>query len=151
MTWVNDHLFVAGGDLIAETWADFQNQTGITVVVSLRAEGPENFGPPLPLAYLWLPADDAEELSLDGWRLGAQFIEAAVTLNRRVLLHCRLGLHRVRPLFAAYLVHTGKSVRAALREVEERPWMKPYRGDPERLEEFARKYYNGLDWTLSIL
>lgn len=145
MTWVTDHLFVSGGDLIAETWADFQNQTGITVVVSLRADGPDTFGPPFPLAYLWLPADDAEELTLDAWRMGAQFIDAAVRMNRRLLLHCRLGLHRVRPLFAAYLIHTGKSVKATLREVEERPWMKPYRGQAARLEEFARQYYGGFE------
>lgn len=139
MTWVSDHVFVAGGDVIPSGWDEFQRQTGISVVVSLRADGPDTFSPPPPLAYLWLPGDDAEGLTLDHWLIGAQFLDAAVKLNRRALLHCRLGLHRTRALFAAYLVYSGKSPKAALREVKQKPWMKPYTVDATRLEELARR------------
>lgn len=144
MTWVSDHVFVAGGDVIPDGWADFQRQTGISVVVSLRAGGPDTFSPPPPLAYLWLPGDDAEGLTLDHWLIGAQFQDAAVQLNRRALVHCRLGLHRTRALYAAYLVFSGKSPKAALREVKQKPWLPHYAGDPTRLEEYHARVQDRL-------
>lgn len=139
MSWVAEGVFAGGGDVIPDTWAEFQGRTGIAVVVSLRAARPDDFSPPPPLAHLWLPGEDAEQLSLDQWLLAAQVVDTAVRAGRRALLHCRLGLHRLRPLFAAYLIYTGQTARAALREVEKKPWLKPYAGDPVRLDEFARR------------
>lgn len=140
---MTERIFAGGGDIIPDSWADFRQQTGVAVVVSLRAEGPDLFCPPAPLAHLWLPGEDGERLSLDQWLLAARTVETAVQAGQRVLLHCRLGLHRLRPLFAAYLIYSGQTAKAALREVEKKPWLKPYTGDPARLEEFARRIRPG--------
>ncbi len=139
VSWVTAQVFAGGGDIIPENWAEFQAQTGVAVVVSLRAGSPDAFSPPPPLAHLWLPADDSEALTEAQWLLAAQTVDTAVRAGQRALLHCRLGMHRLRPLFAAYLIYAGQTPKAALREVEKKPWLKPYTGDPARLAEFARR------------
>jgi hypothetical protein len=52
-----------------------------------------------------------------------------------VLLHAPKGVHRTRPLVAAHLVLQGKTVARVLREMEQRPWLPPYKGDPALLDQ----------------
>src|ERR1700682_1226162 len=92
MTWVTDSIFVAGGDFVREFWADFQNQAGVSAVVTVSAEGPVAYLNPLPWAALWLPVDDEAVYSLDQLALGVSFIEAALMAGRKVLLHGPKGV-----------------------------------------------------------
>jgi hypothetical protein len=135
MPWVTDSIFVAGGDFVREFWADFQNQAGVSAVITVSAEGPVVYMNPLPWAALWLPVDDEAGYSLDQLALGVSFIEAALIAGRKVLLHGPKGVHRTRPLVASHLMSGGKSLARALREVEEKPWLPPYKGDPALLEQ----------------
>jgi hypothetical protein len=137
MTWVTDHIFVAGGEFVVEAWREFQAQTGISAVVTIAAEAPGLFADPPPWAWLWLPLADEGAYTLEHLDLGAAFVERALRAGRRVLLHGPQGMHRARPLFAACLLSGGKSLARVLREVEQRPWLPPYKGDPALLEAFA--------------
>ena len=137
MTWVADSIFVAGGDFVREFWADFQSQAGVSAVITVSAEGPVAYLNPPPWAALWLPVDDEAAYSLDQLALGVSFIEAALAAGRKVLLHGPKGVHRTRPLVAGHLLSGGKSLARALREVEEKPWLPPYQGDPALLEQFS--------------
>ena len=137
MTWATDHIFVAGGDFVVEAWREFQQQAGVSAIVTVSADRPGVFTDPRPWAALWLPVEDEAAYTLEQLQLGVLFIEAALRAQRRVLLHAPLGVHRTRPLVAAHLVSTGKSVARVLREMEQKPWLPPYRGDRGLLEQLA--------------
>ena len=134
MTWATDHIFVAGGDFVTENWREFQSQAGVSAVITVSTEKPGAFVDPLPWAALWLPVDDESAYTLDQLGLGAQFIAAALAAGRKVLLHAPKGVHRTRPLVAAHLVAGGKSVARVVREMEQKPWLPPYKGDVGLLE-----------------
>jgi hypothetical protein len=137
MTWVTDSIFVAGGDFVREFWSDFQSQASVSAVITVSSEGPLAYRDPLPWAALWLPVDDEAEYSLEQLALGVSFIEAALHSGRKVLLHGPKGVHRTRPLVAGHLIAAGKSLARAIREVEDKPWLPPYKGSVEVLEAFA--------------
>ncbi len=137
MTWVTDDIFVAGGDFVREYWSDFQAQAGVTAVVTVSAEGPVAYLNPLPWAVLWLPVDEEAGYSLAQLALGVDFIQAALAGGHKVLLHGPKGVHRTRPLVAGHLLAEGKSLARAVRSVEEKPWLPPYKGDTGVLEQLA--------------
>ncbi|MGH2523345.1 MAG: dual specificity protein phosphatase family protein [Anaerolineales bacterium] len=138
MTWATDHIFVAGGDFVVENWREFQHQAGVSAIITASAEKPGEFVDPLPWAALWLPVDEEDQYTLDQLRLGVQFIEIALAAGRKVLLHAPKGVHRTRPLVAAHLIRRGKSLARVLREMEQRPWLPPYKGAVALLEELAQ-------------
>jgi len=134
MSWVTDHIFAAGGDFVTENWREFQHQSSVSAIITVSTEKPYPFTDPLPWAALWLPVDDERGYTLDQLQLGVQFIQAALTAGRKVLLHAPKGVHRTRPLVAAHLVAGGKSVARVVREMEQKPWLPPYKGDSALLE-----------------
>jgi hypothetical protein len=77
---------------------------------------------------------------VDQLALGVTFIDAALNAGYKVLLHGPHGVHRTRPLVAAHLIARGKSVARAVREVEQKPWLPPYKGRVETLEQFAKEW-----------
>jgi hypothetical protein len=134
MTWVTEAIFVAGGDYVRESWAEFQDQAGVSAVVTVSADGPVAYVNPLPWAALWLPVGDEAGYTVERLALGVDFIEAALGAGRKVLLHGPAGVHRTRPLVAGHLLARGKSLARVLREMEEKPWLPPFRGDVEVLQ-----------------
>jgi hypothetical protein len=137
MTWATDHIFVAGGDFVSDYWADFRSQSGVSAVVTVCPDHPRAYRDPAPWAALWLPVADENSYRLDQLALGVQFIQAAISGGRKVLLHGPKGVHRTRPLVAGHLIYTGKSIQRILRELEQKPWLPPYQGSVSLLEEFA--------------
>jgi hypothetical protein len=134
MTWATDHLFVAGGDYVSEYWTDFQDQSGVRAVVTVAPGPPPAYAEPAPWAALWLPLAEEGDYTLAHLSLGVQFIQAAIDAGHKVLLHGPHGVHRTRPLVAAHLVARGQSVARAIRAVEAKPWLPPYKGDAALLE-----------------
>jgi hypothetical protein len=137
MTWVTEHVFVAGGEFVVEGWREFQSQTDVSAIITIADDGPGVFTDPRPWAWLWLPVADEGAYTLDTLALGVDFIRRALAAGRKVLLHGPRGLHRARPLAAAHLLATGRSLARVLREVERRPWLPPYHGDPDLLRQFV--------------
>lgn len=137
MTWATDSLFVAGGDFVTEHWQEFQAQAGVSAVVLLARTPPTFTLDPWPAALLWLPVEDESDYTLEHLKLGTQFIADLLASKRKVLLHSPAALHHTRPLVAAHLLAQGKSLARVLREVEQRPWLPPYKGAVNLLEQFA--------------
>ncbi len=137
MTWATDHIFVAGGDFVVDSWREFQRQAGVTAVITIDTGKPGEFTDPAPWAALWLPVEDERAYTLEHLQLGVFFIESALTAGRKVLLHAPRGVHRTRPLVAAHLIAQGKSVARVVREMEQKPWLPPYQGNRELLEQMA--------------
>ena len=136
MTWATDWLFVAGGDFVTEHWREFQQQAGVNAVVVLALAPPSFALDPRPAALLWLPVADETHYTLEQLKLGAEFIAAMLAAKRKVLLHSPVALHHTRPLVAAHLLAQGKTLARVLREMEQRPWLPPYKGEVALLESF---------------
>jgi len=137
MTWVDDHVYAAGGSHIPATWDDFAGQTGIRVVLHMRPQAPQPFQGPAPRAWLWMDIADESQADADLRLEAGQFVQEWVAAGERVLLHSSLGRHRVRWAYVAYRICSGQSVQAALRSAEQRPWQAPYHTDRQAWEAFA--------------
>jgi hypothetical protein len=138
LTWVHDQIYIAGGDHIPSTWESFVDQTGIAAVLNLRPGSPSSFHGPIPERFLWMDLVDESQIGIDERWLAASFIGENLKDGLRMLLHSSLRRHRVRWAYVSYLIWTGKSVRASLREVEEKPWLAPYRTDENAWEDFKQ-------------
>lgn len=137
MTWVHDRIFAAGGEHIPKDWASFSDQTGVTAVLHLAPEKACHFEGPPAESFLWLDVVGEEQLDLDTCLLAARFLHESTQSGRSALLHASLGRHKTRWAFVAYRIYTGRSVRVALREAAERPWLSPYLTDKRLWAEFA--------------
>ena len=82
--------------------------------------------------------EDESHIGMEERWLAASFIGENVNLGLLMLLHSSLRRHRVRWAYVSYLIWTGKTVRASLREVEEKPWLAPYRTDEKAWEDFKQ-------------
>jgi hypothetical protein len=139
MTWATDHIFVAGGDFVTDHWREFQQQAGVSAVILVATTAPTWLLNPLPWAMLWLPVNEEAEYTLDHLRLGILFIDHTLAARRKLLFHAPSGVHRTRPLVAAHWLTQGKSLARVLREMEQRPWLPPYKGDVSLLEKFLEE------------
>jgi protein-tyrosine phosphatase len=118
MGWITDNVLLAGGGISPTNWQQVV-ELNISAVVNLRSEHQNVFAEPWPIAYLWLPVADQTEPTVEQLLLGAQFIHANVQANRKVLVHCRMGIHRSATVVRAYLLYTGLSLDDALAKLGE--------------------------------
>jgi hypothetical protein len=116
--WINDDIAVGGGTIEPDMWHSFQAESEITAVVNMRAEQQDWFSNPLPIAYLWLPVIDHTDPALGQLLLGAQFVDTAVRIGHKVLVHCAMGIGRSRTMVAAHMIWTGLSVDEAITRAE---------------------------------
>lgn len=142
VSWVHDRIFAAGGHQIPETWAAFQDQTGIDAVVHLSPGRPMVFAGPAPAAFLWLDVSQEEAADLATRRLAGGFVLDCIKDGRTVLLHSGLSRHRTRWVFVAFLLASGASVARALRQAEERPWLSPYPTDETRWQALSEALHD---------
>lgn len=119
--WVADRVAVGGIAVSPANWKELVEETEISAVINLCSEHQDSFVPPMPTAYLWLPADDHSDPTPEQLLLGAQFIDTAVRNGQTVLVHCKMGIGRSPTLAAAYLILTGLSVDEAIRRIEGSP------------------------------
>jgi hypothetical protein len=138
MAWVHDQIYVAGGEYLPSHWVDFVDQTNVRAVLHLRPGSPAIFKGPPPEGFLWMDVEDEEQAGLQERWLAASFIAAHLEKGVRVLLHSSLRRHRVRWAYVAYMIWNGRSVRASLREVEEKPWLSPYHTERKVWEDFKQ-------------
>lgn len=137
MPWVNEFIFAAGGDMPVEQWREFKMQLGLSAVITIGDDAPGLFVDPRPWAWLWLPVADEASYALEHFELGVGFLRHAAQHQRKVLLHGGRGMHRARPLVAAFLLGQGQTLPEVLRTLEQRPWLPPYKGEVALLERWA--------------
>lgn len=137
MGWVHDRIFAAGGVHIPDSWGTFTDQTKIQSVLHLNPDGPQLFRGPPPRAFLWLPIGDEEQADPAARFLAARFLDERLRSGDSLLMHSTQGRHRTRWAYVAYLIWTGRGVKSALNQAEERPWQAPYRTDREAWWAFA--------------
>ncbi len=137
MTWVHDNIYAAGGTHIPSNWGTFADQTGVTGVLHLAPDHAARFVGSSPELFLWLNIADESQATSSARFLAGRFLTECVTEGRRVLLHSSLGRHRTRWAYVAFLIIAGNSVRAALRQAADLPWLSPYHTDKEAWEAFV--------------
>lgn len=137
MTWVDENIYAAGGMHIPSNWGAFADQTGVTGVLHLAPDRAAKFIGSSPKVFLWLNVADESQAASSERLLAGRFLFECVAEGRRVLLHSSLGRHRTRWAFVAYLLIAGSSVRAALRQAADLPWLSPYHTDTAAWEAFA--------------
>jgi hypothetical protein len=137
LTWVHDNIYAAGGTHIPSNWDAFADQTGVTGILHLAPERAARFSGSSPEVFLWLNIADENQAASSERLVAGRFLFECVAEGRRVLLHSSLGRHRTRWAFVSFLMITGSSVRAALRQAAELPWLSPYRTDTAAWEAFA--------------
>jgi hypothetical protein len=137
LTWVHDNIYAAGGMHIPSNWDAFADQTGVTGILHLAPDHPTRFIGASPELFLWLNIADENQAASNERLLAGRFLFECVAEGRRVLLHSSLGRHRTRWAFVAYLLIAGSTVRAALRQAADLPWLSPYHTDKEAWEAFA--------------
>lgn len=136
LTWVHKQIFAAGGEHIPKNWAAFRDQTGISAILHLSPDQPTIFKGPSPNAYLWMKVDREHQVNPnDRWTAG-MFLQTCVAADQRVLIHSIKGRHRVRWIFVSYLIISGSSVKGAISEVEEKPWLSPYYTEIDSWQKF---------------
>jgi protein-tyrosine phosphatase len=106
MPWITEQVLLAGAGINEHNWKEVLD-LGISAVVNLRTENQDVFGVPPPLAYLWLPTEDHTDPTPEQLFIGAQLIQTLVTNGHRVLVHCKMGIHRSATLVVAYLIYSG--------------------------------------------
>lgn len=129
LTWVHEQIYAGGGDHIPLDWEAFRDQTGISAILHLNPVEPLNFYGLPPRAYLWMNIDQEKEIDQHHrWEAGL-FVQSCVSANLRILIHSGRGLHRVRWIYVAYLIISGSTVKGAMSEAEEKPWLSPFLTD----------------------
>jgi protein-tyrosine phosphatase len=118
LIWITEQIAVSGTTISPGDWLELHETEGVTAILNLRSESQDDFTSPPPVAYLWLPVEDFTTPAMEQMLIGSEFIDTAVKCGERVLIHCRLGIGRSPTMAAAYLVWTGMSVDAAIRQVE---------------------------------
>lgn len=89
-----------------------------------------------PDQLLWLDIVDEGEAKPADRELAGRFLFECVENGRLVLLHSIHSRHRTRWAYVSYLMYEGTSLRAALRQAAEAPWLSPYETDQRAWQEF---------------
>ena len=113
MAWITEQVLLAGAGINETNWQEIVD-LGITAVVNLRVENQDIFGTPPPFAYLWLPTEDHTDPHPSQLLLGAQMIDTLVKNGHKVLVHCKMGIHRSATMVVAYLIYSGLNKEEAL-------------------------------------
>lgn len=143
MTWVHERIFAAGGSHIPRTWPSFADQTGIDAVLHLNPDQPDAFAGGPPAGFLWLDVVDEDGADAPTRLLAGRFANWQVDRGGSLLIHSSLGLHRTRWVFMSFLLCRGRSLKSAMRQVQEPPWLAPYHTDDDAWRSFV-------DWMESL-
>jgi hypothetical protein len=110
---------------------------GITAILNINEVVPTNFLGRPPERYLWLNIPGEKEADLEARVCAGRFLHSCVLRGDRVLMHSSHSRHRTRWAYVAFLLYSGESVSAALRQAAESPWLAPYETDRERWQALA--------------
>jgi hypothetical protein len=84
-----------------------------------------------------MDVEEETQVGIEERCLAAQFIHECLQNGHQILLHSSHGRHRTRWVYVAFQIYNGQSVRAALRQAAESPWLSPYHTDTEVWDRFA--------------
>ncbi len=133
---ITDHLYV-GSRPDPDDW-HILAALRVTVNISLQAESQDRFTGAAPEVHLWLPTPDWFGPGVEAIQITAEFIDQMVRSNRKVYLHCNMGIGRAPTAAVGYLIATGMTLDEALDWLRtRRPHAKPNSDQLRQLSEFT--------------
>ncbi len=137
LTWVTDHLAVGGAPMSYEQLQSLKEQ-GITAILNLCAEFCDLHD--IESAYgfevHYLPVPDEQAPDLPALERALAWLDEAVYLGKKVLIHCRHGIGRTGTVLNAYLLRRGLGHKLAARV------LRPLRSKPSNFDQWwtIRRY-----------
>ncbi|MGM0759831.1 MAG: protein-tyrosine phosphatase family protein [Thermodesulfobacteriota bacterium] len=135
--WVTAHLAVSHAPMSYDQ-LDRLKEAGIDAILNLCAEFPD-----LPLIeqqagfeVYYLPVEDEETPEMEAMDNALEWMDEAIFLGKKVLVHCRHGIGRTGTLASAYLLRKGFSPKLAQKKLS------PLRSRPANYDQWSllRKY-----------
>ena len=137
LTWVTDHLAVGCAPMSHEQLASIREQ-GVDVILNLCAEFCDlhELEAAAGFEVRYLPVPDEEAPDLAELERALEWLDEAVYLGKKALIHCRHGIGRTGTVLNAYLLRRGLGHRMAARI------LKPLRAKPTNFDQWwtIRKY-----------
>ncbi|WP_428562561.1 MAG: protein-tyrosine phosphatase family protein [Solidesulfovibrio sp. DCME] len=137
LTWVTDHLAVGGAPMSYDQLRSLKEQ-GVSAILNLCAEFCDLHD--IETAYgfevHYLPVQDEEAPDLAALERALAWLDEAVYLGKKVLIHCRHGIGRTGTVLNAYLLRRGLGHKLAARV------LKPLRSKPTNFDQWwtIRRY-----------
>ena len=137
LTWVTDHLAVGGAPMSYEQLDSLREQ-GITAILNLCAEFCDlhNIEAAAGFEVYYMPVPDEEAPDLPALEKALAWLDEAIYLGKKVLIHCRHGIGRTGTVLNAYLLRRGLGHKLAARV------LKPLRSKPTNFDQWwtIRRY-----------
>lgn len=114
LTWVTDHLAVGHAPMSYAELDSLRSQ-GIDAIVNLCGEYCDlhqierDYG----FEVFYLPVDDDQAPELAALEKALDWLDEAIYLGKKVLVHCRLGIGRTGTFITSYLLRRGFGLRLA--------------------------------------
>jgi hypothetical protein len=137
LTWVTDHLAVGGAPMSHEQLESLKSQ-GITAILNLCAEFCDlhDIEAAAGFEVRYLPVPDEQAPDLADLEQALAWLDEAVYLGKKVLIHCRHGIGRTGTVLNAYLLRRGLGHKLAARV------LRPLRAKPANFDQWwtIRRY-----------
>jgi hypothetical protein len=137
LTWVTDRLAVGGAPMSYEQLASLREQ-GITAILNLCAEFCDlhDIEAAAGFEVRYLPVADEQAPDLAALESALAWLDEAIYLGKKVLIHCRHGIGRTGTVLNAYLLRRGLGHKLAARV------LKPLRSKPTNFDQWwtIRRY-----------
>ena len=137
LTWVTDHLAVGGAPMTYEQ-LDSLHAQGITAILNLCAEFCDlhDIEAAAGFEVHYLPIPDEKAPDLPALERALAWLDEAVYLGKKVLIHCRHGIGRTGTVLNAYLLRRGLGHKLAARVLS------PLRSKPTSFDQWwtIRRY-----------
>ena len=137
LTWVTDHLAVGGAPMSHEQLDSLKEQ-GVTAILNLCAEFCDlhDIEAAAGFEVRYLPVADEQAPDLAALESALAWLDEAIYLGKKVLIHCRHGIGRTGTVLNAYLLRRGLGHKLAARV------LKPLRSKPTNFDQWwtIRRY-----------
>jgi hypothetical protein len=137
LTWVTDRLAVGGAPMSYEQLGSLHEQ-GITAILNLCAEFCDlrDIETAAGFEVRYLPIQDEKAPDLAALEGALAWLDEAVYLGKKVLIHCRYGIGRTGTVLNAYLLRRGLGHKLAARVLS------PLRAKPASFDQWwtVRRY-----------
>ncbi|MBM9511126.1 dual specificity protein phosphatase family protein [Desulfogranum marinum] len=114
LTWITDHLAVGHAPMSYDDFDSIKEQ-GITGIVNLCGEFSDlhelEEAAGFEVFYLPIPDETAPKMEL--MEKGLEWLDEAVYLGKKVLVHCKLGVGRTGTFVTAYMLRRGFNLKKA--------------------------------------
>jgi len=119
LTWVTDHLAVGGAPMSFDQLDSLRAQ-GVTAIMNLCAEFCDLHSIEAKHGFevYYLPVHDEEAPDLAELERGLAWLDEAIYLGKKVLIHCRHGIGRTGTVLNAYLLRRGLGHKLADRKLK---------------------------------